>query len=590
MGEITVDIKRTAVIRIAIIAGVFSVVVAGFMFANYSRRLAAEPGMEKRLEDLKNDFRDHKDDEKRSAEIRDLDLAIRQGRMDWLAFSGTGAVLLLCGLGVFVGCLKYAGSLGGVKPVVDAEIATDGPGQERRANLSRRFVWGGFAVLLVLGVSIGLKPFVEYVAEDTWGQFLAGWPTFRGPDGSGVSNHVDVPLEFDGKSDTGILWKSPIPMGGMNSPVLWGDFVFLSGGDEKKLQVYCYNAKTGKLIWSRDIESMVPEGEDVETMEDTGFSAPTLAVDGRRVYAIFATGDIVAFDFSGKKVWAKFLGVPDSIYGYAASLAMYRNTLIIQYDQGGDDDGLSKLYALDGFSGQPVWQKKRPVGNSWASPVVVNINGKSQIITSSVPYVIGNDADTGEELWRVECMSGDIAPSSIYAGGLVFGIEPYNALTAIRPDGHGDVTKSHVAWQNDDADIPDVCSPVSDGELLFLLTTEGSLTCLEVKSGEIVWNHEIETRYTVSAEGERTYLGVGEKGEGEVKEMDEAFQASPSIVGGKLVMISEKGNLIVAEVGRAYKEILRSSLGEYCYASPAFADGRMYIRGKKNLYCIGKKD
>jgi len=561
MGEFTLEMKRTTAIRVAIIAGVFSLVVGAIMFVNYGRRLSIEPGMEKQLEDMKNVFRDHADNQKLADEIRQLDLEIRHGRMRWLAFSGKGAVLLLCGLGLFIGFLKYAGSAGGVKPVVEGDTV-DGVAQERRGVLSRRFVWGGFGVLLVLGVLIGFRTSVEYVAEDTWPEFLAGWPTFRGSDGSGVSKHVDVPLEFDGKSGKQILWKSPVPMDGMNSPVLWGDFVFLSGGDEEKLQVYCFDVKTGKLVWSRDVESLAPEDAEVEPMEDTGFSAPTLAVDGKRVYAIFAPGDVVAFDFSGKKVWAKNLGVPDSIYGYASSLAMYKKLLIIQYDQGADDDGLSKIYALDGFSGQPVWQVKRPVANSWASPVVVDVEGKSQIITCSAPFVISYDAETGAELWRVECMSGDIAPSSVYAGGLVFALEPYNALTAIKPDGRGDVTKSHVAWKNEEADVPDICSPVSDGELLFMLTTEGFLSCVDVKSGKIVWE----------------------------KDLDEIFQASPSIVGGKLVMMSEKGIFFIVEPGREYKEISRSELGEHCFASPAFADGRIYIRGKKNLYCIGKKD
>ncbi|MBW8015763.1 MAG: PQQ-binding-like beta-propeller repeat protein [Planctomycetes bacterium] len=561
MDGITLEMKRTTAIRVAVIAGVFSLIVAGFMFVNYSRRLSVEPGMEKQLEDMKNVFRDHPDNQKLAGEIRQFDLEIRNRRMRWLAFSGKGAVLLLCGLGVFVGCLKYAGGLGGVKPVVEGET-TDGVGQERRTILSRRFVWGGFAVLLLLGVLIGFKPSVEYVAEDTWEQFLAGWPTFRGPDGSGVSKHKDVSLEFDGESGTGVLWKSPVPMDGMNSPVLWGDFVFLSGGDEKKLQVYCYDAKTGKPVWTRDVESMLPEGAEVEPMEDTGFSAPTLAVDGKRVYAIFATGDVVAFDFSGKKVWAKFLGVPDSVYGYASSLAMYKKLLIIQYDQGADDDNLSKLYALDGFSGQPVWQINRPVANSWTSPVVVDVEGKSQIITCAKPFAISYDAGTGAELWRVECEAEDIAPSSVYAGGLVFVIKPNDEVMAIKRGGRGDVTKSHIAWKNDEVDVPDICSPVSDGEFLYILSSDGVLTCIDFKGGKVVWD----------------------------KDLDEMFQSSPSIVGGKLVMISEKGNLIVAETGLNYKEISRSKLGERCFASPAFADGRMYIRGNKNLYCIGKKD
>lgn len=561
MNEFTVEMKRTMVLRVAVIAGVFSVIVAVMMLVNYSRRLSVEPGMEKQLEDMKNVFREHPDDEKLAGEIRDLDLEIRHGRMRWLAFSGKGAVLLLCGLALCVGGLKYASSLNGTGPVVEGGIV-DGVSQERRAVLSRRFVWGGFGVLLLLGVVIGFMPCVEYITEDTWPQFLAGWPTFRGPNGCAVSKHADVPLEFDAESGAGVLWKSPVPMGGMNSPVLWGDRVFLSGGDDKKLQVFCYDANTGKMVWSRDVESMAPEDSEIEPMEDTGFSAPTLAVDGKRVYAIFATGDVVAFDLSGKKVWAKYLGVPDSIYGYSSSLAMYKKTLIIQYDHGADDDSLSKLYALDGFSGQPVWQVNRAVAGSWASPIVVDIDGKSRIITCSKPLMHCYDAVTGQEIWHVEFDAEDIAPSPVYAGGVVVAVKPNDAVVAIKTGGTGDVTKSHIAWHNDEIDVPDICSPLSDGVLVYMLSTGGVLSCMDIKDGKVVWE----------------------------KDLEEAFQSSPSIVGGKLVLLSEKGNLIAAETGREYKEISRSKLGEKCFASPAFADGRMYIRGNKNLYCIGKKD
>jgi outer membrane protein assembly factor BamB len=562
MNDTSLEIKRKTLLRVAVIAALFSLVIASLMVVNFGRRLMVEPQMENMLEDMKNVFREQIENETLADKIRQVDLEIRHDRMKWLAFSGKGSILLLCGLAVFVGSLKYSMSLSGIKPVIENDAVIDGEKQERKAVTSRWFVWGGFAVLLVFSVLTGLKPSVQYVVEDTWPQFLAGWPTFRGPDGSGVSNHADIELQFDVESGDAVLWKSSIPMIGMNSPILWGDYVFLSSGDKEKLQIYCYDANTGELVWSRDVKSMLVGSEQAEPMEETGFAAPTMAVDGKRVYAIFATGDVVAFSFTGKMVWSKNFGIPDSIYGYASSLAMYKKLLIIQYDQAAEEDGLSRLYALDGFSGQLVWQVSRPVANSWASPIIADIDGKSQIITCSVPFVISYDSATGTELWRVDCMGGDIAPSSVYAGGLVFALEPYNMITAIKPDGAGDVTETNVAWVNEDSDIPDICSPVSDGELLFMLTTEGSLTCLDVKDGSEVW----------------------------VEDLGEMFQSSPSIVDGKLVIISEDGTFIVAEIAREYKEISRTELGEHCYASPAFADGRMYIRGVKNLYCIGKKN
>ncbi|MHC4633374.1 MAG: outer membrane protein assembly factor BamB family protein, partial [Planctomycetota bacterium] len=129
---------------------------------------------------------------------------------------------------------------------------------------------------------------------------------------------------------------------------------------------------------------------------------------------------------------------------------MYRNLLLIQYDQGMAEDQMSKLIALDAFSGQTVWETKRPIPNSWTSPIVVQIGNQHQLITCGDPWVIAYDPANGAELWRAECLAGEVAPSPIYANGLVFAIEPYTKLVAIRPDGRGDVTKTHIAWSVED--------------------------------------------------------------------------------------------------------------------------------------------
>ncbi len=280
--------------------------------------------------------------------------------------------------------------------------------------------------------------------------------------------------------------------------------------------------------------------------------------DGRRVYVIFANGDMGAFDPDGTKLWFRNLGVPDSMYGYATSLAMYRNLLLVQYDQGSYEDIKSRMIAYDVTNGSVVWQRNREVPGSWTSPIVVDVDGVAQVITVADPWVIAYNAVSGDEIWRANCMGSDVAPSPIYANGIVFVAQPWEALTAIKANGSGDVTDSHILWQSDDA-IPDICSPVTDGELIFMVTSPGTLTCYDIADGSTVWQ----------------------------KELKHSFSASPCLVGKNIYLISDNGVVFIVEASREFKELGRCSISEGVVASPAFADGRMYVRGKKNLYCIG---
>ena len=384
------------------------------------------------------------------------------------------------------------------------------------------------------------------------------WASFRGPGGSGISAYKNIPTEWDGETGKGILWKTKVPIGGNNSPVVWGDRVFLAGGDANDLQVYCFDTASGRLQWTGDVTRVRPKPDEdpFEPFEDTGYSTPTVVTNGRQVCAIFVTGDVGCFDLNGRKLWEKSLGIPDSAYGYAASLAIYRNKILIQFDQGSADDGISEMIALDGPSGNVAWRTKRPVANSWSSPVVVGIGDKFQLITSADPWVIAYDPASGTELWRAECLAGDIAATPIHAHGLVFVEEPYSKTVAIRADGQGQVTETHIAWTNEDGG-PDICSPVSDGEVVLLMG-DGLLTCLKVSDGTALWEQDL-----------RAY-----------------FFASPCLVGEKLYLLDDKGVMLISEFKPKYKELAKCKLGEECRASPAFADGRIYIRGVENLYCI----
>lgn len=558
---------RCAVIT-AVLSAVFSIVVCAFILMNYGRSKMAGTAEETALADLRLEIRNKPDDEQLLSRIRQYDLQVRQQRILALDRSRKGSFLLLSGVVVFIISLRSAISFKKKLPAPQpgADQLTE---QVGNAKFARWAVTGGLVILGSGSLFLATRPEIDFVKAGEAGtasydmdDIARNWASFRGLNGAGISTHANVPTRWSGKTGEGILWKTEIPLSGHNSPVVWGDRVFLSGADPNRRQVYCFDTSTGGLLWKGDVLGLPKSNEEpLEIMEDTGFAAPTVATDGRRVYAIFPTGDVGCFDFKGKKVWEKNLGRPDSSYGYSSSLAMYKNLLLIQYDQGGVEDEKSELIAIDGFSGRIVWQKKRLVGNSWSSPIVASIAEQFQIITCGDPWVVAYNPADGAELWRANCLSGDIASSPIYANGLVFVIEPYSKLVAIKPDGKGDVTETHIAWVSEEGG-PDICSPVSNGKSIFLLATEGLLECYNVSDGKRLWE----------------------------KDLQEYFMASPSLVGNNLYLLSEKGIMFIAEAESEYKELAKCELNEKCHASPAFADGRIYIRGVENLYCIGNSN
>jgi len=552
----------------AVLSAVFSIVVCAFILMNYGRSKMVGTAEETTLADLKLEIRSKPDDEQLLSRIRQFDLQVRQQRIRALDRSRKGSYLLLSGVVFFIISLRSAIEFK-KKPPAPHSGADQLTEQVGNAKFARWAVTGGLVILGSGSLFLATRPKIDFVKAGAASASLfsmddvaKNWASFRGPNGAGISTHTNVPTRWSGKTGEGILWKTEIPLPGNNSPVIWGDRIFLSGADPNSRQVFCFDTSSGGLLWKGDILGLPKSNEEpLEIMEDTGFAAPTVATDGRRVYAIFATGDVGCFDFKGKKIWEKNLGRPDSSYGYASSLAMYQNLVLIQYDQGGVEDEKSELIAVDGFSGRIAWQTKRPVGNSWSSPIVASIGEQFQVITCGDPWVVAYNPADGAELWRVNCLSGDIAPSAICANGLVLVIEPYSKLVAIKPDGKGDVTKTHIAWISEEGG-PDICSPVSNGKSVFLLATEGLLESYNVSDGKRLWE----------------------------KDMKEYFLASPSLVGDKLYLLSEKGVMFIAEAESEYKELAKCELDEKCHASPAFADGRIYIRGLENLYCIGSRD
>ena len=211
---------------------------------------------------------------------------------------------------------------------------------------------------------------------------------FRGNYSNGVSAAKGIPVKWDLGSGTNIAWKKEIPRPGHNSPIINGNHVFFTGADEQARELYCYDLTTGEQRWSLAATN-IPGSPSVmpKVTEDTGLASSSVATDGNRVCAIFATGDVVCADMDGKQLWAKNLGVPDNHYGFVSSLLIFGNTLFIQYDNNKDP----KLIALDVANGNQRWVKNRPGKICWSSPSIAYVNRKPQLILMGNPAITAYD-------------------------------------------------------------------------------------------------------------------------------------------------------------------------------------------------------
>lgn len=377
------------------------------------------------------------------------------------------------------------------------------------------------------------------------------FPSFRGYGGVGIAYQKNIPTSWDGESGENILWKTQIPLKGYNSPVVWEGKVFLAGANATKRELYCFDANTGKILWTVNADNI--QGTPTKSpsvRDDTGHSAPTVATDGRRVFAIFSNGDMIAADMQGKRVWAKNLGLPQNHYGHSSSLITYKNLVIVQYD----DSKTPKIFALSSTTGEEVWSTIRKVKVSWASPILVNTGKRDELMLISEPSIVSYNPTTGKEIWSVNGMYGEVGPSLAYANGMVFGVNEYAMIMAVKV---GDTPE--LIWEDSDY-LSDIPSPVATDKYLFLVTSYGAVACYNAQTGSLFWEHDF----------------------------DDGFFASPMLVEGKVYLLDKTGKMQIIKADGEFEQVGQASLGEATVATPAFANGRIYIRGEKNLYCIGK--
>lgn len=385
----------------------------------------------------------------------------------------------------------------------------------------------------------------------------AAWPGFRGKDGVGRAGDLKPPLTWNGEDGTNIRWKTRIAKHGSNSPIIWDDKVFLTGGDFDSRHVYCLSVDDGEILWEHDVKDIdgSPSADEMpRVMAETGVAAPTMTTNGHFVAAIFATGDLVCLTMDGKRVWAKNLGVPHNHYGHASSLISDDRRLYVQYDQA---EG-ARLIAYEFESGAIAWEVERGV-ISWASPILVDNNGRRELILVNSKDVDSYDPDSGERHWRVECLSGEVAPSAAYSNGIVSVANEYASAVAIDIKDRDYEPKELWRW---DKTLPDASSPLAAGDLLIMPSGFGTVTCLDLRTAEILWEHDF----------------------------DVGFYSSPILVGDRVYLLDYSGEMQVFKAGKTFEQIGTAEIGEDVYATPAFVGDRILIRGVSTLFCVEAKN
>jgi outer membrane protein assembly factor BamB len=447
----------------------------------------------------------------------------------------------------------------------------------------------------MLRVHAGLTLFVAICAGTARGDdqaavrgqiaWASNWPQWRGPAANGVAPLGDPPLEWSETKN--VRWKVQLPGQGSSTPIVWGDRVFLltaietdrvveaaaAPEDQPKrpfgivfpnrihqFVVLCLDRATGKTLWQQVATEQLPhEGHH----PDNDFASASPMTDGRHLYVSFGSRGIYCYDLNGKLQWQRDLGQMQTrlSFGEGSSPVVHGDTLVATFDH----DGPSFIVALDAATGETRWKQDRDEKSAWATPLVVEGDGRAQVITNASNLVRSYDLKTGELLWQCGGQAGNVTPSPVASGRLVFCMSGYrgSALFALPLDQRGDLTGTDkIAWQRNRG-TPYIPSPLLyDGRLYFTQSNDGIFSCLNAATGETVID--------------RTRLpGIAR------------IYSSPVGAAGRIYITSRDGTTLVLRQGDSFDVLATNKLNDPEFdASPAIVGHELYLRGQKFLYCL----
>lgn len=402
------------------------------------------------------------------------------------------------------------------------------------------------------------------------------WPNWRGPSGDGISLEKGIPVKWSPTEN--IAWRVAIPGKGHSSPVAWDNKVFLTTCLPEKEQrlLLCLDQRTGKKLWQKVV--LNSPLETIHPLNSRASSTP--ATDGQHVFVTFMKADdrkipapnvgtqrlitpgkiiVAAYDLDGEQKWKINVGDFISAHGFNTCPVLFEDLVIIN----GDHDGDAYLVALERKTGRERWRIEREnKTRSYATPIIREIGGRTQMILSGSLCVASYDPHNGKRHWIVDGPTEQFVASMVYNGEYVFVTAGYpeRHILAIRPDGSGNVTDTHVAWRTNRgaAYVP---SPIFAGPYLLVVADSGIASCFNAKTGKRHWMERLPGGH------------------------------SPSTVSadGLVYFTSDRGVTTIVRPGKMFNVIARNELGEQISASPAISQGQIFLRTHQHLYCIGSK-
>src|SRR5918995_1081016 len=426
---------------------------------------------------------------------------------------------------------------------------------------------------------------------------MGSWPSFRGPQASGVAEKQNLPDRWNGTTGENILWRTPIPGLAHSSPVVWGHRIFVTSaissrpdatfkpglyGDGEssedlsphKWVLYAIDKRTGAIEWERVAFEGVPR--ERRHIKST-YASATPATDGRIVVAWFGSQGVHAFDVAGRPLWKVDLGrvdmgaydIPSYEWGPASSPIIWNDLVLLQCDTQTD----AFVLALNARTGEMVWRTGREELPSWGTPTVVTTSSGAELVTNGSKFIRGYDVRTGAELWRLAGSSKITAPTPVVGGGVIIvtsGRRPEKPLYAVRPGARGDITlakdktsSAAIAWSRAGRGTYMPTPLIYDG-LVYALNNDGVFDAYDVQTGEEIYRQRLKHR------------GSG-------------FSASPVAADGRIYLSNEDGEIIVIAAGRVFRDIATNAMSELVMATPALSDGVMYVRSPAALSAIGTR-
>lgn len=414
----------------------------------------------------------------------------------------------------------------------------------------------------------------------------ADWPRFRGPNGTGVATGSKPPTTWSDSQN--LKWKAPLPGPGSSSPIIVGERVFVTcysgygdgsaGGSPDKLKrhLICLNRADGKVLWEKSTAAELPEDPYSGFITEHGYASSTPVADDERVYVFYGKTGVLAYDFNGKELWRVNVGKSSGNrrWGSAASLMLMGEKLIVN-----SSEESRAIRALDRKTGKELWKAAADsLELSYGTPALIEGDGRTDLVISVAEEIWGLNPDTGKLRWFASTgLPGNVSPSVIAVDGLIVTVGgfPKTGSVAVRGGGKGDVTKTHIAWES--ANSSYVPTPVAHEGKLFVVSDAGFATCLDAKTGALVYKER------VSGVGGAGGGGGGRGGGGK------PFYASPVLANGNVYAVSRKSGAYVIAAKATFEVVAQNKFASdssQFNATPAIAGNQLFLRSDKFLYCI----